>query len=120
MSAINPITTADVAGPTPFTEAKLEYTRQKDRLTKATQEFESVFVGLILKQMRKSPTQDQGLFGASHEAKLYQDMMDDTTASQIGKAGSFGLAKMLCKRLEKTLPPDPEALLRQAVMTWAK
>ncbi len=61
---------------------------------------------MLLKQMRKSMTGGNALFGNSSEAKLYQDMMDDATASQMSKTGSLGLANVLYKTLEATLPPE--------------
>ena len=39
---------------------------------------------------------------------MFQDMMDDTTAKNLSKAGSFGLAKLLYKTMEHTLPPKPK------------
>ncbi|HLK57573.1 MAG TPA: rod-binding protein [Chthonomonadaceae bacterium] len=84
-----------------------EGARQRAKLKKATQDFESVFVGMMLKQMRKSMTGSNALFGNSADAKLYQEMMDDTTAQQLSKTGAFGLAKILYKTMEHMLPADP-------------
>lgn len=89
--------------------AKDSYTKEKARVTKATQDFEAVFVGMMLKQMRKSIAGDSPLFGKSPEAKIYQDMMDENLANQISHTGSFGLARAMMKSLAHTLPPDPDA-----------
>ena len=83
-----------------------EATRERERLKKATQDFEAVFVGIMLKQMRKSMTGGNALFGNSSDSKLYQDMMDDATAQQLSKTGSFGLARVLYKAMEHTLPAE--------------
>jgi flagellar protein FlgJ len=90
-------------------EAKAEYNKEKSRVTKATQDFEAVFIGMMLKQMRKSMAGDNALFGKSSEAKVYQDMMDDSLAQQMSKTGTFGLSKAMMKSIERTLPHDPDA-----------
>ena len=86
-----------------------EYKKQQSKLQKATQEFEAVFIGMMLKQMRKSMTGGDGIFGNSPESKTYQEMMDDTLATNLSQTGSFGLAKVMYRSLERTLPPNPEA-----------
>jgi flagellar protein FlgJ len=91
------------------TEASSEAARQRAQLKKATQDFEAVFVGLLLKQMRKSMTGGNALFGNSSEAKMYQDMLDDATSQQMSRSGGLGLGDLLYKKREATLPPDPAA-----------
>ncbi len=109
--AINPISnrpnlTQVASAETASKTGPAQETPQQARLKKATQEFEAVFIGMMLKQMRKSMTGGNALFGNSHEAKLYQDMMDDATASQMSRTGSFGLARVLYKTLERTLATE--------------
>jgi peptidoglycan hydrolase FlgJ len=91
---------------TPNTAPMSEAARQREKLKKATQDFEAVFVGMMLKQMRKSMTGGNALFGNSSDSKLYQDMSDDATAQQLSKTGGFGLAKLLYKTMEHTLPAE--------------
>ena len=91
-----------------YVEAKAEYARQHDRLQKTTQDFEAVFVGMMLKQMRKSIGGKNELFGNSPEAKTYQDMADDATAKQMSQVGTFGLARVMFKSMSHTLPPNPD------------
>lgn len=101
--------------PVSYTQAKADFDRQNARLKKATQDFEGVFIGQMLKQMRKSMAGANPLFGNSSEAKLYQEMQDDATAENMSKTGSFGLGHLLYKTMKHTLPPDPEAMLRSAL-----
>ena len=44
---------------------------------------------MMLKQMRKSMAGENALFGKSQEAKVYQDMMDDSLAQQMSKTGDI-------------------------------
>lgn len=89
-----------VSRPAADAGAASEAAQRHEKLKKACEEFESIFIGMMLKQMRKSMTGSNALFGNSSEAKLYQGMMDDATASQMSKAGGLGLSELLCKRLE--------------------
>ena len=91
-----------------YSAAKAEYTTKRDKLEKTTQDFEAVFVGMMLKQMRKSVAGQNALFGNSPESKMYQDMLDDATAQHMSKVGTFGLAKVLFKTMSPALPPDPD------------
>jgi flagellar protein FlgJ len=91
-----------------YVTAKAEYATKRAKLAKTTQDFEAVFVGMMLKQMRKSMAGQNALFGNSSESKMYQDMMDDATAKHMSQVGTFGLAKMLFKTMSPTLPPDPD------------
>jgi Rod binding domain-containing protein len=83
------------ASPTP------QQLRRHQQLVKATQDFEAIFIGSMLKQIHKSMAGDKPLFGASQEAKMYQDMMDDAIAQQMSHTGSFGLANVLTKSLDR-------------------
>lgn len=83
--------------------------QRKAKLKKATQEFESVFIGMMFKQVRKGMEGGNPLFGKSQESKLYQEMMDDTMTHRIAETGNFGIGKSLYKRLEPILFPEERA-----------
>ncbi len=80
--------------------------QKKAKLKKATQEFESVFIGMMFKQVRKGMEGDNALFGKSHESKMYQEMMDDTMSHRISESGNFGIGKTLYHRLEAIVFPE--------------
>ena len=92
-----------------------EASRQRARLKKATQDFEAVFVGIMLKQMRKTMQSDNPLFGKSSESQRYMEMMDDAVAQQISRTGKFGFGDLLYKKVERTLPPDPATGSRESL-----
>ncbi len=99
LNASGNVTGAQQTGaPTP------EQTKQHQKLVKAAQDFEAVFIGTMLKQMRKSMAGDTPLFGGSQESKMYQEMMDDAVAQQMSRTGSFGLANLLVKSLGPRQP----------------
>ncbi len=81
--------------------------QQRTRLRKATQEFEAVFVGQLLKEMRKTMTTGDTLLGNSRESKQFQEMLDDSLSRNLSHTEAFGLGKVLYKRMEKWMPPLP-------------
>ena len=89
---------------------------KRDKLKKVTQDFEAEFIGMMLKQVRKSMTGEKGLLGGSPESKQYGEMADEAIAQQLSKAGGLGLGKSLYKSLQTVLPPDPDALVREIVL----
>ena len=86
---------------------------KRDKLKKVTQDFEAEFITQMLKQVRKSMTGENALFGSSSQSKQYQDMVDEATAHNLSKAGGIGLGKSLFKSLQSVLPPDPDVIARE-------
>ena len=71
------------------------YTQQ---LQKVSRDFESIFLGYMLKQMRKTVPEDP-IMGNSNAKDIYFDMYDDALSKELSKAGGIGLAAMLYKQL---------------------
>lgn len=71
-------------------------------LRAAAQQFESVFLDMVLKAMREASPQE-GLF-ESGQTKTYQAMLDQQLAQTLAKRGATGLAAMLEKQLGANLP----------------
>lgn len=68
----------------------------------ATQ-FEGIFVGMLLHEMRKGES-DQTIFGQkSNGEKIYEEMLDDQRAQALGSTGSFGIAGMLESQLRSAV-----------------
>lgn len=87
---------------------------QMRKLQKAAEDFESLFVQQLLKQMRKS-IPDSGLFGEGMAGDIYQSMFDESISKAIAGKGSFQLADTILRsfnadkesatqRTEQTLP----------------
>jgi len=71
---------------------------QKQRLKKAAQEFESVFVGYMLKTMRQS-VQESNVFGEGFGGDIFNSLFDSELAKKVSQGGSFGLAETMYKEL---------------------
>jgi flagellar protein FlgJ len=80
--------------------------KQRAQLKKVTQQFESMFVANMLKEVRKSMASGTSLFGNSPQARMYADMMDEAVAEQMSKTGALGFGSTLYKSLSKYLPPQ--------------
>lgn len=83
--------------------------KKKDReaLQKVSQDFEELFVGMVLKTMRKSVMKSE-FSKSSHELELYEGMLDEAYAKSIAEKGSFGIAKMLMESFEPYLKEEGE------------
>ena len=73
---------------------------QLKKLKQATEDFEQIFVNMMLKEMNKELGKTGFLDGGDYE-KAFKDMLVDERAKQMSKNGSFGLAKMMYKQLEQ-------------------
>lgn len=79
-----------------------------DALEKVAQQFESMFVSMMLKSMRKA----NEAFGednllSSHEQKLYQGMFDQQIALDLGQQQGIGLAAVIKQQLQQLQPVTP-------------
>ena len=60
----------------------------------AAQQFEALFLNLLLAEMRKTVPEND-LFGNQRAEKLFQSMLDQEIADHSVKTQSLGLAKMI-------------------------
>lgn len=78
-------------------------------LKKVAQQFESLFMGMMLKSMRDAKLGD-GIFD-SDSTKFYQDMYDEQLSVTLSQGKGMGIASMLVKSLtpHAAHPQDPGA-----------
>lgn len=74
----------------------------EEGLKRVTQEFEAVFIAELLKQMRKTDFSG-GLFEKDRAMKIYEEMRDESFASEMSRAGGMGIGTMLYQELKKGL-----------------
>ena len=81
-------------------------------LKAAAQQFESVFLNMMLKSMREATPQD----GAtdSEQTRMFTGMMDQQLAQSMSSGRGIGLADMLVKQLRHTGLTAPSALNPQS------
>lgn len=73
---------------------------------KAAQQFEAVFMQMVMKSMRDAVPKS-GLFDSSQQ-ELYTGMLDQQLATKIAASGT-GLADMIARQLTRHLPAEPAA-----------
>ena len=84
--------------------ANLKTQAQKDpdaALKRVAQEFESIFIGMLLKNMRSANEVIGGtdLF-SSNQTRQYEDMLDSQMAQSMSTSGGVGLADALIRQFE--------------------
>lgn len=69
-------------------------------IRQAAQQFESVFMGMLLSSMRKaSAPMEEGNPLNSNATGFFRDMYDNQLATHLSKSGSLGLADLMVKQL---------------------
>jgi flagellar protein FlgJ len=66
------------------------------------QQFESIFVSMMMKAMRSATPKD-GLFG-SDQMEAYQDMFDKQLALDLSTSGGLGLASIIERQIIASSP----------------
>jgi flagellar protein FlgJ len=70
--------------------------QQLKQAHKVSQDFEALFVGLMMKSMRATVGNDK-LTGGGHGEEVYRSMLDQEYAAAAAKRNSLGLAPMIEK-----------------------
>lgn len=73
-------------------------TAKSRKLEQACNDFESLFVNQMLKQMRKTVPQE-GLFNGGRAEKIYTEMLDSEMAESISNQRGLGLAAMMYRQM---------------------
>lgn len=74
----------------------------KANLDKAAQQFEAVFVNMMLKEARKTSL-GGGMFD-SNSLKTFRDMQDNQISQEMAKRGTLGIAKAMAAFMERSQP----------------
>ena len=80
------------AGKEPLTDAR------RKELKKISQDFESLFVGMMLKSMR-STVPEETLTGGGKAEETYRSLLDQEYATVASRRGGVGIASMVEKEL---------------------
>ena len=62
-------------------------------------DFESIFVKMMLKEMRATVDKSDDIIGGGFAGDIYQDMLDDEYSKTMSKTADFGLADQLYRQL---------------------
>ncbi|NVN89760.1 MAG: rod-binding protein [Desulfuromonadales bacterium] len=70
--------------------------KQRQQAKKVAQDFEGLFIGMMVKSMHDTVGKDK-LTGGGHGEDVYRSLLDQEYVAQAVKRGGFGLAKMIEK-----------------------
>lgn len=69
--------------------------KQRKLAKKVSQDFEAVFVGMMMKSMRETVGKDK-LTGGGHGEEVYRSMLDqEYAAASVKRGGGLGIAKII-------------------------
>ncbi len=93
-------------GKTKKTDPLAASSEKAQRLSKACEEMEALFIHQLLKEMRATIPKS-GLFGKSHAQDIYTGMLDGRMAQEISQNRGLGLSTLLMRQLGAIeSPPD--------------
>lgn len=72
--------------------------KQRQQAKKVSQDFEGLFIGMMMKSMRETVGKDK-LTGGGHGEEVYRSMLDQEYVAASAKRGGFGLAKQIEKEI---------------------
>ena len=71
--------------------------KQRQQAKKVSQDFEALFVGMMMKSMRETVGKDK-LTGGGHGDDVYRSMLDqEYAAASVKKGGGLGIARIIEK-----------------------
>ena len=71
---------------------------QNAEIKKTTQDFEALFIGMMLKSMRSTVGKDS-LTGGGHGEEVYRSLLDQEYAQEAARGGVLGLGRGLEEQL---------------------
>ncbi|NAX41579.1 flagellar assembly peptidoglycan hydrolase FlgJ, partial [Vibrio sp. V26_P1S5P106] len=72
---------------------------EKEALTAAARQFESIFTSMMLKSMRDANSSFKSELFSSQNEDFYRQMQDEQMISELSASGSLGLADMIVAQL---------------------
>lgn len=86
---------------------------EDEALQLVTMQFEALFIGALLKQMRES-TMQSGLFGTDRASRIYREMHDEALANEMAGSGALGIGRMMLQELRAEDVRNEEAALNRS------
>lgn len=74
---------------------------KKSDLYKQCQEFESIFVKMMLTEMQKTVDKSDDIMSGGYSEEIFQDLLNDEYAKSMSKTADFGLGDQLYRQLSR-------------------
>ncbi len=75
---------------------------RSSELYKQSQEFESIFVNMMVKEMRATVGKENDIMNGGQAEDIFSDMLYDEYSKGMTKASNFGLADSIYRQLSTT------------------
>ncbi len=79
-------------------------THSDAEIRQVSKNFESIFLQMVFKEMRKS-VQKSNLLGNSQGMEIFESMYDEDLTQQLASAGGVGLGQMIYQKLKAVTVP---------------
>lgn len=84
-------------------EIKEPKTKDEKKLKEASEDFEAIFVKMMLDSMDKTIDRKDSLINGGEAEEMFHDMLNNEWAKNMSKSQSLGIAEMLYKQLSERL-----------------
>lgn len=84
-----------------FDEKKL--TKNEKSLKEATEDFESIFIKMLLDAQDKTVDRKDSMFYGGNSEDIFRSMLNEERSKGMAKTGEFGLAKLMYDQLSKNI-----------------
>lgn len=78
-------------------------TKNEKSLKEATEEFESIFIKMLLDAQDKTVDRENSMFYGGNSEDIFRSMLNQERSKDLAKTGEFGLAKIMYEQLSKNL-----------------
>ncbi len=85
-------------------EKEIQADPEREKLYEASREFQSIFIGQMLKSMRKTLNKENDMLYGGNRQDIFEDMLYDQYAKAMSESGSFSLADQIYSQLSSGLP----------------
>ena len=73
--------------------------RELQDIKDAAEAFESYFIQIMLREMRKTIPEDQGFIPTSTAERIFTEMLDEEIAKDVARSGGIGLSQVIVQQL---------------------
>lgn len=77
-------------------------TEEKQAIREAAKAFESYFLQIMLREMRRTIPEDGGLIPKSQAERIFTEMLDEEMAKDMAQAGGIGLAQVIIEQMTRS------------------
>jgi len=74
-------------------------------LEKAAGSFESFFYQMMMREMKSTLNRDDGILPPSNAQKMYEELLDEEVAKNMGQERSLGMARMVVEAYKSHVVP---------------